>query len=82
MTFKRVRFMPDATLAAAEAGKTITDILMTCRLTQVEGHVLVEYGLPAEYWDVVVQVLRESQTLQGKAIAESMLNAINEIGTD
>lgn len=81
MTVKRVQFTPDATIRAAEAGGTITHIPMLCKVERVrdaDNALLVLYGMPAEYWDIVVHVLRHSDSLQGQALAEGFINALEE----
>jgi hypothetical protein len=81
MNIKRIQFTPDATIRAAEAGDTITHMPMTCVVSQwpeADNAILVQYGMPAEYWDVVVQLLRVSKSVHGEAIAEGFVNALEE----
>lgn len=78
MNIKNIKFTPDATLKAIEAGHSIEDIVMVCEIKKCPGReqILVHYGLPGEAWDVLINILRVHGGYYGQAMAEGMLNAL------
>lgn len=79
---KVVKFTPDATIRAAEQGQYIQDTVCVAFLGEIPSRnlVLPFIGITREYWEIVIQILKEHPTEMGKAWAEAIENAFREAG--